>query len=139
MKRINILVIMILLAGTAHAQSVAELARKERLRQMETESKRTIKKIGDPVVVAPVVPVAEETSAKETREPEVKQDPKSFEASYKDQRVDLLTRRGQLLQHLTEVIHDREAVKKIEDELFQIQEKSAQLKIERLQKLAEKQ
>jgi len=136
MKRL--IVVLILLGGTAHAQSVAELARKERLRQMETESKRTVKKVGDPVAVAPAAPVAAEAAAAEAPAPEIKPDAKSLEESYKDQRVDLNKRRGELLMQLTEVIHDREAVKKIEIELSQIQEKSAQLKIERLQKLAEK-
>ena len=134
------ILVLLLLAANVHAQSLGDIARAERKRREQVEPSKVIVKVGEkkPEEI-PSTPPPKATAPLElqVQEAEVKDD-EHFEQEFQNERLALLKKRSALLSKLGEVIRDRDAVHQIELELQQVQQRAAQLKVERLSKLEER-
>ena len=131
MKRLFIPVLFLLLTGIeARTQSLADAARAERLRQQNLESVLTVQKLGDkPVAAAEEDPKAAAPEA--TPEPKKELTPKE---KLRNERVDIVRKRSELLVRMGEVKHDPVAVREIEAELIELSKRAETAKLQHLEK-----
>lgn len=126
----RIALIFVLLIGVeAQGQSLADVARAERKRQQAVEAAMKIQKLGDKAaaVQQEVPPAADSEKAKKEPEKEL-----PLEQKLRNERVDLVKKRSELLVRLSEVKDDPEAVKSIEAELIGLTKRAELLKLEHL-------
>ncbi len=131
MKRLFIAVLFFFLTGIeARTQSLADTARAERLRRQNLESVLTVQKLGDkPVAAAEEEPKAAEPET--TPEPKKELTPKE---KLRNERVDIIRKRSELLVRMGEVKHDPAAVREIEDDLIELSKRAETAKLQHLGK-----
>jgi hypothetical protein len=125
---------IVVMSSALNAQDIGDVARAERKRQQEIDSSKVIQKIGD----KKDAPVTGAIAAPEASDAAQSVDLQKIEKEMAQQRVDVMKQRSALLMKLNEVIHDRRAVEEIEKQLVELQNRSAELKLERIARLEEK-
>jgi hypothetical protein len=125
------LMILVLLIGIeARAQSLADLARAERLRQRNVEAKLKVNIRGEKVAA----PAAERQKAEAPEnKPEEKKE-LTAEEKLLNERVDIIKKRSELLVRMGQYRDDPEAVKAIELELMELSKRSETAKLQHLGK-----
>ncbi len=131
MKRLLIPVIFFLLTGIeARAQSLADAARAERLRQQNVESTVKVQKAGD----KPVAAAEEDQKAETVETPTEPKKEITQKEKLRNERVDIVKKRSELLVRMDEVKHDPLAVKAIEAELIGLSRRAESAKLQHLGK-----
>ena len=129
MKRLLIFVLFI--GVEARAQSLADVARAERLRQQNIEAALKVQKFGDkpatPTEEAPKAEVAAQTPNDPPKEP-------TLEEKLRNERTDIIKQRSQLLVRMGELRHDPVAVKAIEAQLMELSKRAEAAKLQHLGK-----
>lgn len=140
MKAFVSILLLSLFAITAQAQSLADVARAERKRQRSVESRKVVVEVGELTLAPPSRPAAVAEIEQPKAEPQkAEQAPaaqpaatdgrKSADDAFQSEWNELSKKRSELLVKLGTVIRDREAARKIEEELQQIQKRAAELKV----------
>ena len=124
------MILMLLIGIEARAQSLADLARAERLRQRSVEATLKVNIRGERVVTPAAEPQKAEAPEKK---PEEKKE-LTPEEKLLNERVDIIKKRSDLLVRMGQYRDDPEAVKAIELELIELSKRSEAAKLQHLGK-----
>jgi hypothetical protein len=125
-----LMILVLFFASEAGAQSLADVARAERLRQQAVQSSVEVEKVGDHREA-----VFEEKNKSEPPDAvaETKKEP-TREEKLRDERLSIMKTRSELLVRMGELKHDPDAVKAIEAQLIEVSKRAEAAKLEHLKK-----